>query len=86
MQDSEAVVQRYCVKEVFLEISLNSRENTCARFSFLIKLQGLNISFYRTSLVAASKDLRIYIKGYLRYKTFFCHKVALDVKLINFFI
>ena len=35
----EAVVQRCSVKKVFLEISQNSQENTCARVSFLIKLQ-----------------------------------------------
>ena len=28
------------VKKVFLEISQNSQENTCARVSFLIKLQA----------------------------------------------
>ena len=26
------------------------------------------------------------IKGYLHYKTILCHKVAIDVQLINFFI
>ena len=31
---SEAVVQRYSVKKVFLEILQNSQENTCARVSF----------------------------------------------------
>ena len=36
---SEAVVRRCSVKKVFLEISQNSQENTCARVSFLIKLQ-----------------------------------------------
>ena len=36
----EAVVQRCSVKKVFLEISQNSQENTCARVSFLIKLQA----------------------------------------------
>ena len=30
----EAVVQRCSVNKVFLEISLNSLENTCARVSF----------------------------------------------------
>ena len=34
---SEAVVRRCSVKKVFLEISQNSKENTCARVSFLIK-------------------------------------------------
>ena len=32
--------QRGSVKKVFLEISQNSQENTCARVSFLIKLQN----------------------------------------------
>ena len=39
-RDIEAVVQRCSVKKVFLEISQNSQENTCARSSFLIKLQA----------------------------------------------
>ena len=37
---SEAVAQKCSVKKVFLEISQNSRENTCASVSFLIKLQA----------------------------------------------
>ena len=37
---SEAVTQRCSVKTVFLEISQNSQKNTCARASFLIKLQA----------------------------------------------
>ena len=37
---SEAVVQRCSVQKLFLEIPQNSQENTCARVSFLIKLQG----------------------------------------------
>ena len=36
--DIEAVIQRFSVKKVFLEISQNSQENTCARVSFLITL------------------------------------------------
>ena len=39
----EAVVRRCSVKKVFLEISQNSQENTCARVSFLIKLQALGL-------------------------------------------
>ena len=34
---TEAVVRRCSVKEVFLEISQNSQENTCVRVLFLIK-------------------------------------------------
>ena len=50
LQSTEAVVQRCSVKKVFLEISLNSQENTCARVSFLKELQAkifrkINISY-----------------------------------------
>ena len=38
---TEAFVWRCSVEKVFLEISQNSQENTCARASFLIKLQAL---------------------------------------------
>ena len=37
---AEEVIQRCSVKKVFLEISQNSQESTCARVSFLIKLQA----------------------------------------------
>ena len=40
IENQEAGVQRYSVKKVFLEISQNSQENTCAKVSFLIKLQA----------------------------------------------
>ena len=43
---SEAGVRRGSVKKVFLEISQNSQENTCARVSFLKKLQALGLQFY----------------------------------------
>ena len=47
---TEAVAQRYPVKKMFLEISQNSQENTCARVSFLIRLQaGLNFIKKRDS-------------------------------------
>ena len=38
--NTEAVAGRCSVIKVFLEISQNSHENTCARVSFLIKLQA----------------------------------------------
>ena len=38
-QSTEAVAQRSSVKKVFLEISQNSQENTCARVLFSIKLR-----------------------------------------------
>ena len=42
----EAVARRSCVKKVFLEISQNSLENTCASVSFLINLQALEFLCY----------------------------------------
>ena len=42
----EGVARSCSVKRVFLEISQNSQESTCARVSFLIKLQAT--LFYRT--------------------------------------
>ena len=38
-KSSEAVARRCSVKEVLLEISQNSQENSCTKVSFLIKLQ-----------------------------------------------
>ena len=49
---TEAVVWRCSVKKVFLEISQNSQENTCARVSFLIKLQALACSFIKKETLA----------------------------------
>ena len=43
LEDSEAVAQRFSVKKEFLEISHNSQENTCARVSFIIKLQASGV-------------------------------------------
>ena len=39
-QKAEAVVRRCSIKKVFLEMLQNSQENTCARVSFIIKLQA----------------------------------------------
>ena len=33
-------------KEIFLEILKNPQENTCARVSFLLKLQALDLQLY----------------------------------------
>ena len=42
----EVVVRKCSVKKVFLEVLQNSKENTCARASFLIKLQwGLRLYY-----------------------------------------
>ena len=40
------------MKKVFLEISQNSQENTCARVSFLIKLQASGFNVNKKDTVA----------------------------------
>ena len=78
---TEAVVQRCSVKKVFLEISQNPQENTCAKVSFLIKLQSLgqvlscefceiskNTFFYRTPLVATSTQMTLELVVILMFK------------------
>ena len=44
---TEAVARRCFIKKVFLEILQDSQENTCARFSFLIKLQVSGLQLYQ---------------------------------------
>ena len=47
----EAAIRGVLCKKVFLKISQNSQENTCAKVSFLIKLQVWQKNhFYRTPL------------------------------------
>ena len=48
----EAVVQWCSVKKVFLGIPQNSLENTCARVSFLIKLQASGLNFIKKETLA----------------------------------
>ena len=46
-QNAEVVVCSCSVKKVFLEISQNSQENTCARVSVLTKLQAHACNFIK---------------------------------------
>ena len=50
----EAVVQWCSVKQVFLEVSQDSQENTCARVSFLIKFF---FSFFPVNFVKFLRNL-----------------------------
>ena len=43
---AEAVVQRCFAKKMFLKISQNLQETTCARVSLLIQLQALGLQLY----------------------------------------
>ena len=47
----EAVAQRCSVKKVFLEISHNSQENTCARVSFLSKFRPQTCNFIKKKIL-----------------------------------
>ena len=49
---TKAVARRCFLKKVFLEISQNSQENTCAGVSFLIKLQPEVRNFIQKEAVA----------------------------------
>ena len=49
---SETVIRGVLWKKVILEISQNSQENTCARVSFLIKLQILAWNFIKKETLA----------------------------------
>ena len=55
---AEAIVRKCSVKKVFLKISQNSQENTCARLSFLIKLQAFLQNASSASKNTFSKILR----------------------------
>ena len=46
LHTSEAFVQKCSVKKVFLNISQNPHENTCARVSFLIRLQAKGLQLH----------------------------------------
>ena len=45
-KNARADVWRYSVKKMSLNISQNSRESTCVRFSFLINLKAESYSYY----------------------------------------
>ena len=49
-QYTEVVAKSFSVKKVFLEISQNSQGNTCARVSFLMKLQVLDLQLHWKTL------------------------------------
>ena len=68
-ENPEAVVQRCSVKKVFLEISQNSQENTCARVTFLIKLQTGNVIKKETLTQVFSVDFVKFLRTYFLQNT-----------------
>ena len=67
----EAVVQRCPVKKVFFEILQNSQESTCARVSFLIKLEdsGLQLIKKETLAQVLSREFCKISKNTFSYRT-----------------
>ena len=53
---AETVAQRCSVKKVFLEISQNSQENTCAKVSILIKFQASGLKPFTSVCPAHQVD------------------------------
>ena len=82
---SEAVVRRWCVKKVFLEISQKSQENTCLRVSFLIKLQAKAYNFIKNETLAQVFSCEF---CEISKKTFFhrSHLVAASIKCSSRYI
>ena len=52
-------IGRFSIEKVFLEISQNSQENTCARASFLIKLQASASYFHMKTTILAGFQMCI---------------------------
>ena len=54
--NTEAATRGVLLKKVFFEVSQNSRINTCARVSFLIKLQAEACNFIKKETLAPLGD------------------------------
>ena len=66
---SEEVALGCSVEKVALEISLNSQGNTCARVSFLIKLQVSACNFVKKETLALFCDFCKICKDTFSYRT-----------------
>ena len=88
---AEAVTRRCSVKNLFLKISKNSQENTCARVSFLIKLQAGTCNFiiketlaqlFSCEFLTNFKDNFFY--RHLRVTSTGCADLTLSILLLSF--
>ena len=52
---TEAIVQMCSVKKMFLKLSQNSQENTCASVSFLIKWQASSCVYGRRNMLRGKR-------------------------------
>ena len=78
-QGIEAAYRGVLYKKVFLEISQNSQENTCARASFLIKLQTTPATLIKKESLAHAFSYEFYE---ISKNTFFTedHQATASVK------
>ena len=91
-QSTEAVSRRCSVKKVLLDISQNSQESTCARVSFLIKLQQLSsgaivLESKQTSLHGGKEEKIAIITTFIEWEEaipnmYFIHFIKIAVSLI----
>ena len=58
MVTSEAVIQRCSVKKLFIEVSPNSQENTCARDSFVVEI----VSYHSNNERVHISEFRCFIE------------------------
>ena len=62
------------------------RENSCLVLQWIDRKVVTMLSIINKANDYVEVPRKVKVKGYLRYKTIFCHKVAFDEQLMNFFI
>ena len=80
--------QRCTVKKVLLKISQNSQENTCARVSFLIKLQAEACNFIKKETLAqvfSCEFCEIFKNTFFRRTPLVAASVTINMKLHSMF-
>ena len=66
---------RHCVPHAIVQFKTKRKQAQA-------KIQPVSVPVVRILFI----NILNLLKGYLRYKTILCHKVALDMQLINFLI
>ena len=79
---SEAAARGVLLKKMFLEISQNSQENTCARVSFLIKLQAKN-TFFTEHLRVTAFEVHVVCDNTKMHRSYLLSRSVLIVLAIS---
>ena len=72
VKEPEGAAQTCSVKKLFLEISENSQENTCARVSFLIELPA-----YACNIIKKENPARCFPVNFEKFLRSFFHRTPL---------